>query len=123
MAPFWEQWVCPAEIHGCRWQKWLFHAELPPHTRAYGSLGDWAGRNLQESLRRGFWDNWARQFGQGMPLKLVGSPDTISRQIEEAHNRLGFDEVFFLIPQGIHSSEQIIESMDLITNQVMPRFN
>ena len=70
-----------------------------------------------------FWDNWARQFGQGMPLKLVGSPDTISRQIEEAHNRLGFDEVFFLIPQGIHSSEQIVESMDLITNQVMPRFN
>ena len=60
---------------------------------------------------------------RGMPLKLVGSPDTISRQIEEAHNRLGFDEVFFLIPQGIHSSEQIIESMDLITNQVMPRFN
>ena len=69
-----------------------------------------------------FWDNWARQFSQGMPLKLVGSPDTISRQIEEAHTRLGFDEVFFLIPQGIHSSEQIIESMDLITNQVMPRF-
>ena len=69
-----------------------------------------------------FWDSWARQFGQGMPLKLVGSPDTISRQIEEAHDRLGFDEIFYLIPQGIHSSDQIIESMDLLTNQVMPRF-
>ncbi|MFL2986173.1 MAG: LLM class flavin-dependent oxidoreductase [Candidatus Poriferisodalaceae bacterium] len=69
-----------------------------------------------------FWDTWARQFGQGMPLKLVGSPDTISRQIEEAHSRLGFEEIFFLIPQGIHSSGQIIESMDLLTHKVMPRF-
>ena len=70
-----------------------------------------------------FWNEWAVQFGQGMPLKLVGSPDTISRQIEQAHGALGFDECFLLIPQGIHSSEQILESMDLITNKVMPRFN
>ena len=69
-----------------------------------------------------YWDSWARQFGQGMTLKLVGSPDTISRQIEEAHNRHGFVEIFFLIPQGINSSDQIIESMDLLTHQVMPRF-
>ena len=70
-----------------------------------------------------FWDTWALQFGQGMPLKLVGSPDTISRQIEEAQDRLGFDEVVFLVPQGIHSSDQIIESLDLITDKVMPRFS
>lgn len=69
-----------------------------------------------------FWDVWAKQFGQGMPLKLVGSPDTISRQIEEAHETLGFDEVFCLVPQGIHSSDQILSSLDLITNKVMPRF-
>ncbi|MDG2112553.1 MAG: LLM class flavin-dependent oxidoreductase [Actinomycetota bacterium] len=70
-----------------------------------------------------FWDTWAQQFGQGMPLKLVGSPDTITRQIEEAHDKLGFDEVFFLVPQGIHSGEQIISSLDLITNKVMSRFS
>ena len=70
-----------------------------------------------------FWEKWGNQFGQGLPLKLVGSPDTISRQIEEAHQKLGFDEVFFLIPQGIHSSDQIIESLDLITEHVMPRFS
>ncbi|MDE0847015.1 MAG: LLM class flavin-dependent oxidoreductase [Actinomycetota bacterium] len=70
-----------------------------------------------------FWEKWAKQFGQGMPLKLVGSPDTISRQIDEAHKALGFDEIFFLIPQGIHSSDQIISSLDLITTKVMPRFN
>jgi len=70
-----------------------------------------------------FWETWALQFGQGMPLKLVGSPDTISRQIEEAQGRLGFDELVFLVPQGIHSSGQILESLDLITNKVMPRFS
>jgi alkanesulfonate monooxygenase SsuD/methylene tetrahydromethanopterin reductase-like flavin-dependent oxidoreductase (luciferase family) len=70
-----------------------------------------------------FWEKWAKQFGQGMPLKLVGSPDTISAQIDEAHKALGFDEIFFLIPQGIHSSDQIISSLDLITTKVMPRFN
>lgn len=70
-----------------------------------------------------FWGQWSQQFGQGMPLQLVGSPDTISRQIEEAHNILGFDECFFLIPQGIHSSDQIISSLDLITDRVMPRFS
>jgi alkanesulfonate monooxygenase SsuD/methylene tetrahydromethanopterin reductase-like flavin-dependent oxidoreductase (luciferase family) len=69
-----------------------------------------------------FWDTWATQFGQGMPLKLVGSPDTITRQIEEAHDALGFDEVFFLVPQGIHSSDQIISSLELVTDRVMPRF-
>ncbi|MEC8923651.1 MAG: LLM class flavin-dependent oxidoreductase [Actinomycetota bacterium] len=70
-----------------------------------------------------FWGKWGNQFGQGLPLKLVGSPDTISRQIEAAHQELGFDEIFLLIPQGIHSSEQIIESLDLITQHVMPRFS
>ena len=70
-----------------------------------------------------FWGKWGTQFGQGLPLKLVGSPDTISRQIDDAHKQLGFDEIFLLIPQGIHSSGQIIESLDLVTQKVMPRFS
>ncbi|HCB33802.1 MAG TPA: LLM class flavin-dependent oxidoreductase [Acidimicrobiaceae bacterium] len=69
-----------------------------------------------------FWSQWSDQFGQGMPLRLVGSPDTISRQIDEAHAALGFDEIFLLIPQGIHSSEQILTSLELISAKVMPHF-
>lgn len=69
-----------------------------------------------------FWSQWSDQFGQGLPLTLVGSPDTISAQIEEAHELLGFDEVFSLIPQGIHSSDQIISSLELFSDKVMPRF-
>ncbi|WP_420625094.1 LLM class flavin-dependent oxidoreductase [Candidatus Poriferisodalis sp.] len=69
-----------------------------------------------------FWNQWAIQFGQGMPLQLVGSPDTISRQIEEAQTLLGIDETFFLVPQGIHSADQINASLELISDKVMPRF-
>ena len=69
-----------------------------------------------------FWNQWAIQFGQGMPLQLVGSPDTISRQIEEAQTTLGIDEAFFLVPQGIHSADQINASLELISDKVMPRF-
>lgn len=96
------------------------------HEAAWGGVAVCAPTD-EEARRRfedmeWFWGQWSMQFGQGMPLQLVGSPDTISRQIEEAHDRLGFDECFFLVPQGIHSSDEIIESLDLISTQVMPRF-
>ena len=65
---------------------------------------------------------WCGLVGLKTTRGRVPSPDTISRQIEEAHETLGFEEVFFLVPQGIHSSDQIISSLDLITDKVMPRF-
>ena len=104
------------------------HIEKPVgHEAAWGGIAVCAPTDIDAQQQfedmEWFWEKWGNQFGQGLPLKLVGSPDTISRQIEAAHKQLGFEEIFLLIPQGIHSSDQIIESLDLITEHVMPRFS
>ena len=62
------------------------------------------------------------KFGQGFPEMLVGSPDTISAKIEAAARAVPIDECFFLIPQGIHDRDQILKSLDLVANKVIPRF-
>lgn len=72
---------------------------------------------------RWFWESWAVPFGQGMPKLLVGSPDTISRGIEQAAHAVPIEECFLLIPQGIHNRNQILSSLDLFANKVMPRFS
>jgi len=69
-----------------------------------------------------FWNQWSMQFGQGLPKLLVGSPDTISAEIEAASKAVPFRECFLLIPQGIHDREKIMTSLELFANKVMPRF-
>ena len=58
-----------------------------------------------------------------LPLMLVGSPDTISRQIELALSRIPIRECFLLIPQGIHDRGQILKSLELFATVVAPRFS
>ena len=70
-----------------------------------------------------FWSQWSEQFDQGLPLMLVGSPDTISRQIELALSRIPIRECFLLIPQGIHDRGQILKSLELFATVVAPRFS
>jgi hypothetical protein len=53
----------------------------------------------------------------------VGSPDTINRQIEEITKTVPVDEAFLLLPQGIHTPEQLNESLDLFSRKVMPNFS
>jgi alkanesulfonate monooxygenase SsuD/methylene tetrahydromethanopterin reductase-like flavin-dependent oxidoreductase (luciferase family) len=70
-----------------------------------------------------FWNNWAIPFGQGLPEMLVGSPDTISRRLDEVRTRFpDQDEIVMLFPQGLHEREQVITSLDLMATKVMPRF-
>jgi len=69
-----------------------------------------------------FWNTWPMQFGQGMPETLVGSPDTISRRIEEAASRFPINHCFLLLPQGLNSRDQILSSLELFAEKVMPRF-
>lgn len=69
-----------------------------------------------------FWKQWPIQFGQGLPQLLVGSPDTISRQIEHAQAHIPINDCFMLLPQGIHSRDQIMGSLELFAEKVMPRF-
>lgn len=72
---------------------------------------------------RWFWDTWAMPFGQGLPELLIGSPDTISRRLDQVRERFPEQrEVVLLIPQGIHTREQILQSLELMATRVMPRF-
>ena len=71
---------------------------------------------------RWFWRNWAEPFGQGLPELLVGSPDTLNRRIERVANAVPIDEAFLLIPAGIHTPEQIKDSLDLFSRKVMPNW-
>ena len=69
-----------------------------------------------------FWKTWATPFGQGMPEVLVGSPDTLNRRIEAVSKAVPIDEAYLLIPQGLHTPEQLKESLDLFADKVMPNF-
>jgi alkanesulfonate monooxygenase SsuD/methylene tetrahydromethanopterin reductase-like flavin-dependent oxidoreductase (luciferase family) len=70
-----------------------------------------------------FWENWSTPFGQGLPKLLIGSPDTISREIEEANQTFKVNDWFGLIPQGLHDRKQILTSLELFATKVMPRFS
>ena len=77
---------------------------------------------LAEDMRW-FWNQWSVPFGQGLPELLIGSPDTLSRRIEEAARAVPIEECFLLIPQGIHDREQILGSLELFAEKVIPRFS
>lgn len=68
------------------------------------------------------WDKWFVPFGQGHPELLVGDPDALCRRLEEASARIPIKECFFLLPQGIHDRDQIMTSLELFAEKVMPRF-
>ena len=72
---------------------------------------------------RWFWNAWSTPFGQGLPELLIGSPDTLTRRIEEASAAVPIEETFLLIPQGLHTRDQIIHSLDLFASKVIPRFS
>jgi alkanesulfonate monooxygenase SsuD/methylene tetrahydromethanopterin reductase-like flavin-dependent oxidoreductase (luciferase family) len=69
-----------------------------------------------------FWNRWSLPFGLPMPKLLVGSPDTIAAEIEEAASHVPINECMLLVPQGIHSPSQLEASLGLFAAEVMPRF-
>ena len=62
------------------------------------------------------------QFGQGMSKLLVGSPDSLAQEIEAAANAVPINECFLLIPQGLHTRDQIMRSLELFGTKVLPKF-
>jgi alkanesulfonate monooxygenase SsuD/methylene tetrahydromethanopterin reductase-like flavin-dependent oxidoreductase (luciferase family) len=69
-----------------------------------------------------FWRQWSTPFGLPMPELLVGSPDTLTRRIEQAAAAVPIEECFLLIPQGVHPREKILASLELFAAKVLPRF-
>ncbi len=82
---------------------------------------DAAAQALFEDLAW-FWNTWSVPFGNPMPETLVGSPDTITRKIEAAQTRFNPRECFLIMPQGLHTADQVCDSLDLFARKVMPRF-
>lgn len=77
---------------------------------------------LQEE-HKWFWDQWFIPFGQQFPNVLIGSADEISEQIEQAHDRLGFNEVWLQFGQGHLDPQQNEEELYKFATEVMPRFS
>ncbi len=138
-ALFWAQYggkpiVLASDLDFCQ-KVWAGYREEAPkhgHNITPGDEAAWGGlmicaetdekaNELLEDMKW-FWQNWAVPFGQGMPELLVGSPDTLNRRLEAAHNALDFKECFLLIPQGIHDRDQILSSLDRFHRHVMPNF-
>lgn len=112
------------------WQEWTEEAQLHGHEVKPGQQACWGGimicaetdakaRKLYEDMEW-FWKTWSTPFGQGLPELLVGSPDTLNKEIERVAKTVPIDEAFLLIPQGLLPPEQLIESLDLFSQKVMP---
>jgi alkanesulfonate monooxygenase SsuD/methylene tetrahydromethanopterin reductase-like flavin-dependent oxidoreductase (luciferase family) len=69
-----------------------------------------------------FWEKWFIPHGQQMPNFLIGDSDEVSRQIEEAQDRLGFNELFLMFGQGHLEPERNQEELQKFADDVFPRF-
>ena len=138
-AMFWAKYagkpiVLASDLEFCKvqWSKYRDEAATFGHDIAPGASAAWGGAMIvaptdeqaQEWAKDWlwFWDAWANAFGQPITELLVGSPDTVSRRIEEAQKTFGPTEAFLLIPQGLHDRSQILTSLELFATKVMPRF-
>jgi alkanesulfonate monooxygenase SsuD/methylene tetrahydromethanopterin reductase-like flavin-dependent oxidoreductase (luciferase family) len=70
-----------------------------------------------------YWHNFFLPFGQGYANTLIGSADAISKQIEDAHERLGFNEMWIQFGQGHLDPEENEEELYRFANEVIPRFS
>jgi alkanesulfonate monooxygenase SsuD/methylene tetrahydromethanopterin reductase-like flavin-dependent oxidoreductase (luciferase family) len=68
------------------------------------------------------WNSWFMPFGQGYANTLMGTPDEISHQIEAAHARLGFNEVWLNFGQGHLDVEENQQQLYQFAEEVIPRF-
>ena len=112
------------------WQEWGEEARAHGHEFEPGDEACWGGimicaetdakaQALYEDMAW-FWKTWATPFGQGVPELLVGSPDTLNKRIEEISSAIPIKEAFLLIPQGLHTQQQITDSLDLFARKVLP---
>ena len=62
---------------------------------------------------RWFWEKWGIPFGLGVAEPLIGDPDRVSRKIELAQ-KIGTDEMFFLLGDGLLPRDTILRSFELV---------
>ena len=118
LQTLWAAYREEADVHG--------REVTPGDEAAWGGLmicaeSDNAARELAEDMKW-MWSNWAVPFGQPFPELLFGSPDTLCQRIEEATKAVDINEMFLIVPQGIHNRDQILRSLDLFAEKVIPKF-
>jgi alkanesulfonate monooxygenase SsuD/methylene tetrahydromethanopterin reductase-like flavin-dependent oxidoreductase (luciferase family) len=69
-----------------------------------------------------YWNTFFLPFGQGYANVLLGNADQISFAIEEAHKRLGFNEMWLQFGQGHLDPEENAEELHEFAEKVIPRF-
>src|SRR3990167_336274 len=96
--------VLSSNLEFCQklWSAYREEADRHGPTVAPGQEAGWGGilvtapsdAEAQEwaADMRWFWERWSVPFGQGLPEMLVGSPDTLSRRIEQAGRAVAIDE-------------------------------
>jgi alkanesulfonate monooxygenase SsuD/methylene tetrahydromethanopterin reductase-like flavin-dependent oxidoreductase (luciferase family) len=138
-ALFWAQYggkpiVLASDLEFCKrvWRGYRDEAAKYGHAIEHGNEAAWGGAMICAPTKAQaqewqkdmmwMWDEWFLPFGQAYPELLVGDPDSLCRRIDEARKTLNFKECFLLIPQGIHDRDQIMTSLDLFANKVIPNF-
>ena len=112
------------------WKEWSEEAQRHGHIVEQGKQACWGGimicaetdakaQELYEDMAW-FWKTWSTPFGQGLPELLVGSPDTLNKEIERVGKSVPIDEAILLIPQGILEPSELLDSLDLFSRKVMP---
>ena len=112
------------------WKEWSDEAQRHGHIVEQGKQACWGGimicaetdakaQQLYEDMAW-FWKTWSTPFGQGLPELLVGSPDTLNKEIERIGKSVPIDEAILLIPQGILEPSALLNSLDLFSRKVMP---
>ena len=112
------------------WKEWSDEAQRHGHIVEQGKQACWGGimicaetdakaQELYEDMAW-FWKTWSTPFGQGLPELLVGSPDTLNREIERVGKSVPINEAILLIPQGILEPSALLHSLDLFSRKVMP---
>ena len=139
-AVFWARYrgkpiVLASDLDFCRklWSAYRTEAQRCGHEIQAGDEASWGGAlvcapsdaaaHTEAEDLKWLWETWFRPFGQGDPEYLVGSPDTLSRRIEQAAAAVPIRECTLLIPQGLHSRDQLLRSLELFATRVMPRFS
>ena len=126
--------VLAADLDFCEvlWNRYLESARQAKRDVPREEAGAWNGfliigddaAQRQEMLdeHEWFWEKWFIPHGQQMPNFLVGTADEISQQIEEAQERLGFNELFLMFGQGHLEPERNCDELQKFADEVFPRF-
>lgn len=115
------------------WNRYIKTATEHGRTVTQGQAAGWGGvLILADSKEKAaelkaehdwYWETWFLPFQQGYANVLIGTPDDIAKQIEEAHDRLGFEEMWIQFGQGHLDVAENVEELTRFANEVIPRFS